>query len=261
MEENFIITKLTKVIFVGVEEYYDRPSHFNFTLKNNELVYYFSGHAEIFFNDQTVNVRDDHVFLLPMGTPTRYDVTRHKPGACIVVYFQADVPVSNDVFCADFAHNPNLRTLFKRLFSTWVGKNEGYYFSSVSLLYKIFSEMQSSSLVPKQHFEKIRPAVDHIHERFLLEDLKISDLAATCGMKESYFQRLFKEKYGVSPIKYIIQLKINHACELLELEQYSITQIADICNFSDVYFFSRQFKQYTGITPTQYIQKHKSSKK
>ena len=79
-------------------------------------------------------------------------------------------------------------------------------------------------------------------------------------MGESYFQKLFKEIYGISPKKYIIQLKINHACDLLRLERYTVTQIAELCNFSDVYFFSRQFKEYMGITPTQFIKKYRSSK-
>ena len=81
-----------------------------------------------------------------------------------------------------------------------------------------------------------------------------------CGMGESYFQKLFKEIHGISPKKYIIQLKINHACDLLRLERYTVTQIAELCNFSDIYFFSRQFKEYMGITPTQFMGKNRSSK-
>ena len=99
-----------------------------------------------------------------------------------------------------------------------------------------------------------------IHNDFLKSELSLSTLAAASNMGESYFQKLFKEKYGVSPKRYIIQLKINHACDLLRLERYSVTQIAELCNFSDVYFFSRQFKEYMGITPTQFVKKYRSSK-
>ena len=99
-----------------------------------------------------------------------------------------------------------------------------------------------------------------IHSEFLTRDLSLKELATMCNMGESYFQKLFKGIHGVSPKKYIIQLKINHACDLLRLERYTVTQIAELCNFSDVYFFSRQFKEYTRITPTQFIKKYKSSK-
>ncbi|MGN1047441.1 MAG: helix-turn-helix domain-containing protein [Eubacteriales bacterium] len=150
--------------------------------------------------------------------------------------------------------------MFQKIFSCWVGKEEGYYFECISLLYKIFSEMQRKNYVPMEHVRKIQPAADAIHNLFLRENFTTDRLAAMCDMSESYFKRLFKEKYGVPPKKYIIQLKINHACELLRLERYTVTQVAEMCNFSDVYFFSRQFKEYMGITPTKFIKKYKSSK-
>jgi AraC family transcriptional regulator len=68
------------------------------------------------------------------------------------------------------------------------------------------------------------------------------------------------EHYGIPPKKYIIALKINYACELLRLGQYSITQVADLCGFANIYFFSRQFKEYMGITPTRFAKDCKSSK-
>ena len=102
--------------------------------------------------------------------------------------------------------------------------------------------------------------MEMIHSEFLTRNFSLNELAAMCGMGESYFQKLFKEIYGISPKKYIIQLKINHACDLLRLERYTVKQIAELCNFSDIYFFSRQFKEYMGITPTQFIKKYQSSK-
>ena len=87
-----------------------------------------------------------------------------------------------------------------------------------------------------------------------------SKLAALCDMSESYLKRLFKERYGIPPKKYLIQLKLNHACDLLRLDRYTVTEIAEMCHFSDIYFFSRQFKEHMGITPTQFVKKYKSAK-
>jgi AraC-like DNA-binding protein len=73
-----------------------------------------------------------------------------------------------------------------------------------------------------------------------------------CGIGESYFQRLFREKYGTSPKKYVIGMKINHAAELLRLESYSVTSIAELSGFSDVYYFSKVFKAETGTSPGRF---------
>jgi AraC-like DNA-binding protein len=120
--------------------------------------------------------------------------------------------------------------------------------------------MQNGNFIPSRHYERIKPAIDIIHNGFLQSEPSIADLAAACGMGESYFQRLFKEKYGMPPKKYMIQLKVNHACELLRMERYNVSQVAEMSGFSDVYFFSRQFKGYMGITPTAFVKKYVSSK-
>jgi AraC-like DNA-binding protein len=62
------------------------------------------------------------------------------------------------------------------------------------------------------------------------------------------------------PSKYIIQMKINFATELLRSGLYSITQIADMCGYETPYFFSRQFKEYVGLSPTDFAEKFKVSK-
>lgn len=260
MEERFVITEITRVIMVGKEEYPEQKTSFSSNLFSNELIFHFSGHDKVFFDDLIMETKPNNIRFLPQGMAKRYEVYRYERGECIDVLFRADRPLSPHAFVVDVTKNEKIGPLFRKLFATWVGKNDGYYFESISLLYKIFAELQSDNFVPKKHYEKIKPAVDKIHDSFLRENISLERLSALCGIGETYFQRLFKEKYGISPKKYIIQLKINHACELLRLECYSVTQIAELCNFSDVYFFSRQFKEYMGITPTQFAKKYVSSR-
>ena len=260
MEERFVITEIDRVVMVGKEEYQEKKTSFESDLKWNELIFHFSGQTKVYFDDLVLNTAPGTIRFLPKGKSRKYDVVRDEPGECIDVCFQADRTISTKAFVIDVSKNERLGILFKKLFATWVGKNDGYYFASLSLLYKIFAELQSKIYVFGEHFARIKPAVDEIHDLFLQKELSVEKLADKCGIGQSYFQRLFKEKYGVPPKKYIIQLKINHACELLRLERYSVTQISELCNFSDVYFFSRQFKEYMGITPTQFIKKYRSSK-
>lgn len=260
MEEKFVITEIKRIVMVGKNEYFEQMLSFGHTLNYNELIFHFSGHATVFFDDLVLETKPNTIRFLPKGETKRYDVLRQERGECIDVCFSADRPLSSQAFVMNVAQSEKLGVLFKKLFSTWVSKKEGYYFESVSLLYRIFTEMQKDTAKPSRHKLKIAPAMDMIHSDFLKREFSLSELATICKMGESYFQKLFKEIHGISPKKYIIQLKINHACDLLRLERYTVTQIAELCNFSDVYFFSRQFKEYMGITPTQFVNKYKSSK-
>ena len=134
------------------------------------------------------------------------------------------------------------------MFSVWISKEDGYYFECISLINKIFSELQKRNYLSPELYSKIKPAIDEINKDFLSKDLSSAYLASVCDISESYLKKLFKKKFGVPPKRYIIQKKINYACELLLLGRYSINQIAELCNFSDVYYFSKQFKEQMGVS-------------
>ena len=72
------------------------------------------------------------------------------------------------------------------------------------------------------------------------------------GLSRRRFNDIFKLHYNITPNKYITSKKIDYAKELLNLGYLSISEISDICGFSDVYYFSKVFKSTTGSNPGQY---------
>ncbi len=260
MEKNFVITKILRIVMVGKDAYPDGLASFSPHMRCNELIFHFSGQVTVFFGDQVLKTQANTIRFLPKGEGSRHHVVINEPDECIAIAFLSDIPISAEAFVLDASQKQALGALFRRIFAAWMAKEDGSYFECVSLLYKIFAEMQKQSYSPYDHYKKIKPAVDAILEGFLQEDISVESLAQKCNMSPSYFKRLFKEKYGVPPKKYMIRLKIDHACDLLRTECYTVTQIAEICHFSGVYFFSRQFKEYMGITPTEFVKKYKSAK-
>ena len=59
-------------------------------------------------------------------------------------------------------------------------------------------------------------------------------------------------KFQLSPIKYITKKRISYACDLLVSNKYSVSDIASMTGYSDVYYFSRVFKENTGMSPLEY---------
>jgi AraC-like DNA-binding protein len=100
--------------------------------------------------------------------------------------------------------------------------------------------------------ELIQPAVSYIHERYTTETLKVTQLAAMCGISPEYFRSIFQSFYGVPPVKYINRLKMEHASELLSSGMYSVTEAATLSGYNDLSHFSREFKKTYGIKPTDF---------
>lgn len=260
MNQQFLITGIKRVILVGKDEYPEPKTSFGHKLKSNELIFHFSGRSTVYFNGKTLETGENMIRFLPKGETAEYTVLKQESGDCIDVFFDTDLPISEEAFTVKCAKSDAVGSLFKKLFSLWVGRGDGYYFECISLLYKIFAELQKHTYIPENQYRAIRPAIDYIQAHFLKSKLSVNDLAARCGISPSYLKQLFIKKFGIPPIKYIISLKINYACDLLQSGLYDITQTAEVCGYNDICFFSRQFKEYMGISPSAFIERYKSSK-
>jgi len=88
-------------------------------------------------------------------------------------------------------------------------------------------------------------------------DKTLNEIAQICGVSEGYFRKLFKEYSGENPIDFRQRYRIEKAKQLLLLDTHSIGEIAEELHFSDIYHFSKTFKNLTGISPQKYIKQSK----
>jgi AraC family transcriptional regulator len=93
--------------------------------------------------------------------------------------------------------------------------------------------------------------LDYINEH-LDRDIKLKDLAQLLGISQFHFSHLFKQAIGVSPYQYLIQQRIERAKQLLKQTDRSIMDISLECGFNSHSHLSKQFRQFTGITPKAY---------
>lgn len=86
----------------------------------------------------------------------------------------------------------------------------------------------------------------------LRADLSLKTLANHLNVNASYLSALFSEEMGISLTNYVTQCRIEHAKKLLTHSNLSVKNIALQCGFSDIHYFSRQFKKYTEMSPKIY---------
>lgn len=83
-------------------------------------------------------------------------------------------------------------------------------------------------------------------------DLVVDDLVREAAVSRSVFFKKLKTLTGMAPIEFIREMRVKRAAQLIETGNYSMTQIAYMVGINDPRYFSKCFKQYYGMTPTEY---------
>ncbi|ANS74334.1 AraC family transcriptional regulator [Paenibacillus yonginensis] len=98
----------------------------------------------------------------------------------------------------------------------------------------------------------IRYMSEHLEGR-----LTLAELASQANLSVPHLTHRFKQATGYSPVDYYLRLKIQRACQMLDLTDQSIKEISHRLGFQDPYYFSRLFKKIMGKPPTEYRETRK----
>jgi AraC-like DNA-binding protein len=127
-----------------------------------------------------------------------------------------------------------------------------YFYQLISRLCEHYHKKELIS----ERFEIISEGIQYLEENEKLS-LSIAEIANLCNVSEVYFRKLFKEYSGVTPHQFKINAKIRLAKQHLLSDNMTISETASDLGFNEVSYFCEIFKQKTGYTPTEYINKMK----
>ncbi len=212
---------------------------------------------------------------------------RTEPSACIIFdinHPQMWKPLSGGII-HDWIHiEGNLPSL---LASCELEFNKIYYPKSPQFITSITAELEQESFAGKIHGSEIcdiklrelfyklarscredEPQIIPDAEtaslmkelrREIFSDLShcpsVAEMARKLSVSESKFYLLYKEIFGISPAKDIINARIENAKIYLSSGQYSVEQTAFLVGYNSAFHFIRQFKQQTGVTPGKFLKK------
>ncbi|MBR3943272.1 MAG: helix-turn-helix domain-containing protein [Clostridia bacterium] len=146
--------------------------------------------------------------------------------------------------------------MMAEMYTLWTEKKAGYKQECTSYFYHLlylFRKQTDKDAVQSLGADRmLRNAVDFMHKNYRREHIVISKLATDCAMSEVYFRKIFKNIYGVSPARYILNLKLEYAASLLQSGLYTVAETAEKSGFSDAKYFARQFKAHYNCPPRDY---------
>lgn len=252
---NVIIEKIDMAVLVETQK--DHPARYFKNRKYHGLVYQLSGCVAYFMHGEEHIVKPKSLLYLPKGYD--YRVESLESGQCIAINFATVNEL--DMMCKvyDFDNYSIFNELFVKTNKEWLYKKGAYIPKCLSFLYEIIyliTQNLMKAYYPQEKSTRLQPAISFIENNYSDYSLRVSKLAESVNMSVSNFRKCFKEVYNFSPIQYINNLRINHAQDLLLSGFYSIGRIAELSGYSNVYYFSKSFKQKIGMSPREYREKY-----
>lgn len=122
-----------------------------------------------------------------------------------------------------------------------------------ALLYSLASQVQiQSDMKSDQKYYQLLSSMRTSILNAPYKHWSIDSIAETVHLSTSHFQRLYKSFFGSSCMQELIQARIKNAQFYLRTTEMSIQSLSEYCGYDNELHFMRQFKQYTGLTPSQY---------
>lgn len=250
--EHLNISKINNVLYYNPKNLYhkypNKPALY-------ELTYYIKGKSVIKFNGQTIHMTAGDVLYLPKNMKDiNYTVDASEEFSLYNIYFDTDAQLPDDAVQIT-AKPEEFKAYFEKIYRTWLGKRSGYYYKVMQQAYNIFDLVRRTQLrySPDDKLQYLALSDEYIAEHYCDMNFDYEAMISQSELSYSYFKKLFIDKYGCPPVKYITKLKINRACELLQTKKFSVSEIARMCGFENVYYFSNVFKKQMGVSPKNYI--------
>lgn len=255
---------ITKIGFFPAVKY-----HYN--NKENGVDYYIiiyctAGEGWYKLREKTYSVKENQYIILPPDTPYSFGANSQNPWTIYWVHFKGKlassffkVPILPHTIEA--TQNSRLQDriqMFEEIYENLELSyhSDHYSYASLCLFHFLasfkfvdqFRQIRKKEVIEFRFSEKV---IYYMREN-VESNLTLEHLAIHFRFSVSHFSARFKEETKQSPIKYFIALKIEKACQYIELSNMKICDIYPKLGFQDAAYFSRTFTKIMGVSPTRY---------
>ena len=219
-------------------------------VRTHWLIHYVVSGSGIFkIGNKVYNVEKGQLFVIPPYVETYYAADNKNPWNYIWIGFTTNgklpLKLEDTIYC------PEAELIFQKMKNCIENENGRTAFLCARIwdLFSVLLENKNSEI------DYVEKALSCIHSEYA-NDITVQQISDRLGLNRSYFSMIFKEKTGVSPVKYIVNYRMKIAASLMVKRSMNVTVAANSVGYTDIFNFSKMFKRYYGISPKKYIEQN-----
>lgn len=239
--------------------------------ENYVLHFIVDGKGSFSVNGKTVELGPGDLFILPQNVETYYQANETEPWTYLWVGFSGSRAsrILNRSTLLDqyYLHSSLTSNILNRMMKIISFADKPLNFSTDLQLLGELSYLLSELLneFPKEMKSKeeqahlyVRQTMSIIHQQYS-SSIKVNDISKILNLNRSYLFKIFKDYTGYSIKDYIVKVKMDRAAHLLKQSDLSISSVSNSVGYQDSFSFSKAFKNYFSLSPSQYRKQHKLS--
>ena len=229
-----------------------------------QLIYVAEGCIHFYFDAKETVVEKGHMVLFRPGEPQHYIMYSAERADFYWAHFtgcgveslleECGIPEGRNVFWV--GTSSDYRWMYHQMIKELqVGRIHSEELNGLSLKYLLLLINRHRTETDTPDITDFRGEVVHAltyFERHWRDPISLEEYAARNRMSPCWFRRQFKRYTGVSPMQYLVSLRITNARNLLENTDYNVAQVADAVGYENPAYFRRLFYKHTGMTPSEY---------
>lgn len=214
------------------------------------FLYVIKGGCTADTKDGAVDLKSGDMLIYRPGEPHRYSFYENEDNQAVYIHFTGNAAKELTVFATDknVIHTENVNDavkLLNRIVNDYSEESESMM--SISWFIQFCEIFKTSGQSVRDR--RINDILKYVNENYY-ENNTLDFYADMCGVSVDRFAHLFKNTVGVSPHKYITDIRIRQAKYLLEYSDLNINEVSSYVGFEDALYFSRLFKKIYGVSPS-----------
>jgi AraC-like DNA-binding protein len=236
------------------------------------LIYCTAGEGWYKIGEKNYTVKENQYVILPPETPYSFGASESDPWTIYWIHFKGKMAgsfftpsmIPRQILPDDHSRLQDRIQLFEEIYEN-LGlsyHSDHYCYASLCLFHFLasFKYLQQFRLLRNLQENQYRfsEKVIYYMKENIGKNLSLEQIAKHFGLSPSHFSLRFQEETKQSPIKYFIALKIEKACQYIELSNMKICDIYPKLGFQDAAYFSRIFGKIMGVSPSKYRERERN---
>ena len=249
---------------IGMHHITSHDYHWDNRVRKNSYVllqYTISGKGSFQTPDHTYPQQTGDLFLVQVPGDSQYSLPDDSE-CWDVLYLEFSsecLPLLYHIHqsCGPAFHLEASSTLpeqMKQLYADAISNQLASVFDNSKAAYAFLLDLADYALEhPALSSPRVTLAKNYLDSHYYTTDLNLDEVADAVGLSKYHLCREFNHLYGISPGKYLANLRLQKSCALLlQSRQHTIAEIASMVGFSNDNYFCKVFRKAFGTTPTQY---------